>query len=203
MTFRSTPVRSIGYPDVNGVYATLGAPFSADAGGNGGDLPSVTTAAQPGEIVSAWDPVNGFAEFIFLSVAEGAAITPGLLYSWQAASGNGPAFQAELMPTAVSAQGVSGWPVAVAVNAVVANANNIQYTWFQITGYTTVLKAGTIKFPTAGAIFLSGVTQGRIRSTASAFRTIIGMRLASITTIATTTSTVPVFLNRPNMGPGI
>ena len=108
----------------------LGAPFSTTT------LPSVTIEQQLGQIVGAWADnsltsgfESGWAEFIFLAVPTSTTITAGLFYSFDAST-----YGVIVVPTAVSSQAVSGFPVAVAYNAVTSNATSIQYTWFQVTG---------------------------------------------------------------------
>ena len=180
--------------------ATLGAPFSTTT------LPSVTIEQQLGQIVGAWADnsltasfQSGWAEFIFLAIPTSTTVTAGLFYTFDAST-----FSIIVVPTAVSSHAVGGFPVCVAYNSVTSNASSIQYTWFQVTGRASVFRA-----PTAGnynihlPIFVSGTTAGRIQSTASVFRTIIGARTANTATVTSGTSAIWVYLNRPNIAPGI
>lgn len=178
----------------------LGAPFSTTT------LPSVTIEQQLGQIVGAWADnsltsgfESGWGEFIFLAVPTSTTITAGLFYSWDAAT-----YSVIVVPTAVSSQAVSGFPVAVAYNAVTSNASSIQYTWFQVTGRASVFRAPTAgNFNVHKPIFVSGTTAGRVQSTASVFRAIIGTRSANTATVTSGTSALWVYLNRPSITSGI
>jgi hypothetical protein len=142
-------------------------------------------------------PDCGFAEFIWLAVPTSTTITAGLWYTW-----DGATFNVTVVPTAVTSLG--GAPVCVAINAVTSNASSVQYTWFQVTGRVTTLRAPTAgNFNVKRPILISGTTAGRIQSTASVFRTIIGARTANTATVTSGTSAITVYLNRPNIAPGI
>lgn len=181
----------------------LGAPYTSSTSS---PLPSVPMEQMLGQIVGAYSPnpatstENGWAEFVWLAVPTSTAITPNLMYRWNAAT-----FQVVIVPTAVSSSALSGAPVAVAVNTVASNATSVQYTWFQVTGRCQVLKSisGTQNLQPDKPLYVSGVTAGRVRGTASIFRTLIGMRSANLATVATATSTVAAYLWRPSIGPGV
>lgn len=190
MTYAPTQGRGLGIPDLNAVYTTLGAPGITN-------LPSAVTEAQLGEIVTAQDKTLGYGEFILLAVPTSTTVTPGLLYTWTAG------YKISVVPTSVASAAVSGLPVAVAINTVSSNSSSVQYTWFQIQGQCTALKAPTINCQPNKPLFVSNVTAGRIRTTASIFRVIIGARSANAATVPTATSTVTIFLNRPQIGPGV
>lgn len=190
MTYQVSQGRAIGIPDLSGVYTTLGIPGITG-------LPSVTTEAQPGEIVAAWDKTLGYAEFILLKVPTSTTVTPGLCYRYK-----GSDYSIVVVPTAVSSAALSGSPIALAVNTVASNATLAQYTWFQIVGKGTALKSGSISMQPDVALFVSNVTAGRVRSTASIFRSIIGMRSANSATVSTVVSTVLIVMDRPSIGPG-
>lgn len=184
----------IGVADVSGVYtaATLGAPFSTTT------LPAVTIEQQLGQVVKAvsYDTTyGGAALFIFLAVPTSTTVTQGLVYNWL---GNGTIV---VNPTAVSSQAVSGTPVAVAINTVASNASSIQYTWFLVQGRGAALKGATLTAQPNAPLFISGVTAGRVRTTASVYRTFIGLRGANVATA--TGSILPVWLQFPSNGPGI
>lgn len=154
-----------------------------------------TTQNHPlGKIITAYDSSLGFGEFIYLEVPKSTAITAGLLYNWTAP------YLVALAPT--TASGNSGYPVAVAVNAVTSNASSFQYTWFQVGGQCTVLKTAVTVSPSV-ALFLSA-TAGRVKVLASTLKTLIGVRSANAATVTSTTSSIAVYLNgRPSLGPGI
>src|ERR1035437_2317167 len=76
MTYTASGLK-MGVPDVTTVI-TAGAIGTPGVG----VLPSTATEAQLGEIVTAWDPTYGSAEFILLKVPNSTAITVGLLYQW-------------------------------------------------------------------------------------------------------------------------
>lgn len=181
----------------------LGSPFTSSTSN---PLPSVPMEQMLGQTIGAYSPnpttsaENGYAEFIWLAVPTSTAVTPNLVYRYNAAT-----FKIVVVPTAVSASALSGAPVCVAVNTVASNATSVQYTWFQIYGRSTVLRTPLISTNVQPdvALYVSAATAGRVRTTASIFRTIIGIRSANLATIASTVSILPVFLNRPNIGPGV
>lgn len=189
MTYAVSQGRAIGIPDLNAVYTTLGTPGI-------GNLPSVTVEAEPGEIVTAWDKTLGYGEFILLKIPASTTVTPGLCYRYKGAD-----YSIVVVPTAVSSAALSGSPIALAVNTV-ASSTSVQYTWFQIVGKNTALKSGSISMQPDVALFVSNVTAGRVRSTASIFRSIIGMRSANSATVSTVVSTVLIVMDRPSIGPG-
>lgn len=183
----------IGVADVSGVYTagSLGAPFSTSV------LPSVAIEQQLGQVVKAvsYDTTyGGAAQFIFLAVPVSTTVAQGLVYNWK---GDGTIV---VNPTAVSSAATSGVPVAVAVNTVASNASSIQYTWFLVQGRGAALKGATLTAQPNAPLFISGVTAGRVRTTASIFRSFIGLRAANIATA--TGSIIPVWLQFPNCGPG-
>jgi hypothetical protein len=96
------------------------------------------------------------------------------------------------MPTS---SGNTARPVAVAINAITSDANNVQYAWFQIQGRAAVLKTA-VTVPTNSRLFISG-TAGRFHLAASAGKTIVGARTANAASVTSTTSTVLVDLYRP------
>ncbi len=195
----------IGSVDLNQVITAggVGAPYTSSTSS---PLPSVPVEQMLGQIVGAYSPnpttstENGWAEFIWLAVPTSTAITPNLLYRFNAAT-----FRVIVVPTSVSSSALSGCPIAVAVNTVSSNTSSLQYTWFQVTGRCQVLKSisGTQNLQPDLPLYVSGVTAGRVRGTASIFRTIIGMRSANLATVATATSTVAAYLYRPTIGSGV
>lgn len=202
MAFASSPAttnytlaqgRAIGIPDINGVYTTVGVPWT----GTTNQLPSVTTEAQLGEIVNGWDATantasvggGGYGEFILLAVPVSTAVTAGLFYYWTPSD-----YKIVVVPASVSTT-VSGTPIAMAVNAVSSNASTVQYTWFQITGRCTALKTAVQVLPNV-PLYVSA-TAGRVKVLLSTFRAILGARSANATTVTSAISTVAIYINRP------
>lgn len=191
----------IGVAGLNAVYtaAALGYPWvSATVN----PLPSAAIEQMFGQIVSAQDSssstAGGGGEFIFLRVPTSTAITAGLFYGWTGA------YDATVLAASVASQASSGKPIALAINTVASNASSLQGTWFQVQGRGTALKSSaTSNVQPNVSLYVSSVTAGRVRTTASVFRTIIGLRSANQATVASTTSTLIVYLDRPKVGPGI
>lgn len=178
----------LGDIDLGAVYTTLGSPGI-------GNLPSVPTWAQLGQVVCGQDPTYGYGEFILLQIPASTAVPAGTLSTWSV--GTGPKYYQYLInPTTVS----TGAPLAVAINAV-SSSTSVQYTWFQIRGYCSVLKTAVKGLPN-NAIALSG-TAGRVLFVQSTGKTILGARTANTTTVTTTTSTVPVILGTPPVVQGL
>lgn len=204
MTTNYIPIANrLGIVDLGGVYVAgaLGSGWQ----GTTNSLPSVTTEDMLGEIVGAYSITanaaatgdGGYGEFQFLAVPTSTAITAGLLYSFNAGT-----YQVVVVPTSLGTQGVSGFPVAIAINAVTSNTTSVQYTWFQVGGRCTALKTAVAVVGSI-PIYTSGTTAGRIKVLGSAFRAIIGARTANTASVTSTTSTVAVYLNRPNITSGI
>jgi hypothetical protein len=192
---------TLGIVDLNTVYTAggLGYPWASPSG----SLPAFTPEQQFGQITWAYDSssstAGGGGAFIFLKIPTSTTVTAGLIYSWKGD------YTVVVVPTAVSAAAVSGLPLCVAINAVTSNSSSIQATWFQVQGRCTVLKGANVSNNVQPSVplFISGVTAGRIRTTASVFRTIIGIRSANTATVASTTSSVLAYLNFPCAGPGV
>lgn len=173
----------LGDIDLSAIYTVLGTPGI-------GNLPSVPTWTQLGQVVSAYDPVFGYGEFILLQIPISTAVPVGTLSTFNAISTGKLYYSYVINPTTAS----TGAPVAVAINAV-SSSTSVQYTWFQIRGYTSILKTAVKGLPN-NAVVLSG-TAGRVLFTQSTGKTILGARTANVTTITTTTSLVPVILATP------
>lgn len=186
---------SIGIPDVNAVYTagSLGAPWVSSTNN---DLPSVTIESQLGQIVTAQDTssqtTGGGGEFIFVAVPTSTTMTVGLLYSW---TGD---YKIVVVSGTVSISG--GFPIGLAINTVSSNTTSVQYTWLQIQGRGTVLKTAVQVLPNVPVY--ASATAGRIKVLGSAFRGIIGMRSANLTTVTSTTSSVLVYMQRPAVTAG-
>lgn len=172
---------TIGVPDVTTVVATggVGTPGIAQ-------LPSVTTEAQPGQVVEAWDATLGNAQFILLKVPVSTAIAVGLLYQFD------KNYTIVLVPAGGTSKN-TGVAVTAAYTAVTSNATLIQYAWFVIRGQVPVLKTAVQVAPQT-AVYISG-TAGRITNVSSSGKQILGARTQNTATVTTTTSTINVYLN--------
>lgn len=184
----------IGVADLSAVYTagSIGAPGTSP-------LPSAVIEQQLGSIVTgvSYDTTyGGMAKFIFLAVPTSTTVTQGLVYKFK-----GSDYSVQVVATAVSSAAQSGLPVAVALNSVSSNTTSVQYTWFLLQGRGAALKTATINAQPDVPLFVSGATAGRVRTTASIFRCYIGMRSANAATA--TGSILPVYLNFPNIGPGV
>jgi hypothetical protein len=197
--FVTTP--QIGVAGLNAVYTSglLGFPWvSATVN----PLPSAAIEEMFGQIISAQSTdttVGGGGEFIFLQIPTSTTVTPGLFYTWDGA------YKIAVVATTQASQANSGRPIALAINTVSSNGTSNQATWFQVQGRGTALRSTftTLNVQPNIPLYVSAATAGRIRSTASVFRTIIGLRSANVATVASNVSTLLVYLNRPNIGPGI
>lgn len=183
----------IGVDDVAAVYVagTVGAPGITP-------LPSAVINNQLGQLadaVSYNSTYGGSAKLIFLAVPTSTTVTQGLAYTYKGDS------TIVVQATAVSSQGQSGFPVVWALNSVSSNASSVQYTWFFVQGKCAALKSVSITAQPNVPLFVSGATAGRVRTTASLYRCYIGVRSANTSTA--TGSVLPIYLNFPNIGPGI
>lgn len=143
-----------------------------------------TTKYHPlGTIVRARDETLGGGEFIYLLGV--ASTVVGSLVTY-----NTTTYQTTLSPTGATTDGP---PVAVAMSANVAS----QYGWYQISGLA-VIKKTAVPFAPSTGLWLSG-TAGRVFTTASTGKGIVGARSANLTTVASATSTVTVLINRPSI----
>lgn len=94
-----------------------------------GQLPSVTMAAQFGEIVTGWEPNLGSGEFIFLKGV--ASLNAGDVVSYNAFTG---------VTTRWAGTANTGWPLAIALS----NPTGSQNGWFQIAGNAITTVSGTV-----------------------------------------------------------
>ncbi len=188
----------IGIADLGAIYTAgnLGSPgINATTGV---PLPAVVVAQQLGTIVTAVSndtTYGGSAKFIFLAIPTSTTTTQGLAYKWKGD------FTIEVVATSVASAAQSGVPIALALNSVTSNTTSVQYAWFQVQGKGAALKTATIATQPNVPLFVSGATAGRVRSTGSILRTIIGIRSANAATA--TGSILPVYVNFPNIGPGV
>lgn len=172
---------TIGVPNVTvtGTTATVGYPGIAQ-------LPSVPTEAQLGQVVEAWDPTLGSANFILLQVPTSTAVTVGLLYQFD------KNYTITLLPAGGTSKN-TGVAVVAAYTAVASNATLVQYAWFVIRGQVPVLKTAVAVTPQS-AIYISA-TAGRIYVTSSTGKQILGARSQNTATVTAGVSTVNVYLN--------
>jgi len=170
---------TLGVPDVTAVVTSLGSPGITS-------LPSVTTEAQLGQVVSAWDPTLGAAQFIFLAIPVSTAIVVGTLYQFD------KNYNVVIVPAGSNSKN-TGVAVVAAYTAASYNASTVQYGWFVIQGTVPVLKTA-VKASPQSPIYISA-TAGRIKVLSSTGQQILGARTQNTATITTTTSTVNVYLN--------
>jgi hypothetical protein len=165
-------------------------------------LPTPIFPVSPGQIITAWEPTLGWAEFIALRNPVSNALPVGTLVQWDAT------YLITTLPAKATSQKTSV-PVAVAVSSaavgatsqaltqgtvfpitplydgsgLASQANQITVAWYQISGRAWTLKTAVQITPnTAG--YVSG-TAGRIYGTASAGGAILGSRIATSTTTST------------------
>jgi len=181
----------IGAADIAAVYTAgaLGAPGITP-------LPSAVIEQQLFQVVkgTSYDATyGGTAQFIFLAIPTSSTVTQGLLYTY---NGSGVV----VLGTSIATASQSGLPLVLALNTVASNANSIQYSWFLVQGRGAALKTATIAVQPGAPLFVSGLTAGRVRTTGSAFRSIIGVRASN--TVTASGSVLPVILQFPNVGSG-
>lgn len=153
------------------------------------NLPSLILEPQIGEIRVGTDLTLGNGEFIYLKIPASTTLAVGNLVTWTAG------YAAVLLPAlATSKNSLS--PLAVAMVAV-ASSTSIQYGWFQIQGQATVLKTAVTVSP--NSVIYASATAGRFKVLTSAGGQILGAKTANAATVTSTTSTVLVFLNRPQI----
>lgn len=152
-------------------------------------LPGAPLQPQIGEIRTATDSTLGTAEFIYLKIPASTTLAAGNLVQWTGG------FTAAILPVLATSKSTLA-PIAVAPVAVASNAS-IQYGWFQISGQATVLKTAVAVSP--NVVLYASATTGRVKVLTSAGGQILGMRSANSASVTSTTSTVTVLLNRPQM----
>ena len=102
---------------------------------------------------------------------------------------NATTYQTALSPTTANQAN----PFAVAMSANGAGT----FGWYQIGGLAVMLKTAVAVSPQV-ALFQSSATAGRVMSTVSSGRQLLGARSANLATVASGTSTVIVSINRPH-----
>lgn len=152
-------------------------------------LPSVVLEEQLGEIRRATDSTLGAGQFIFLKIPASSTYSAGNLITWDAG------YASKLLPVLATSKNTLA-PIAVAPVAV-SSSTSVQYGWFQIQGQATVLKTAVTVNPNV-VIYASG-TAGRFKVLTSAGGQILGARTANSATVTSTTSTVTLYINNPQM----
>ena len=146
---------------------------------------SSTTQNHPiGTIITAYDPVLGSGEFIYLPGV--ASTVVGSLVTYQTGPTVATAFTTLAPNTAHLAA-----PVAVAMSANVAAG----FGWYQIAGAATIKKTAT-KVSPAVPLFLSS-TVGRVQATAVSGKEVLNCVSMNTATVASATSTIVAIINRP------
>jgi hypothetical protein len=145
------------------------------------------TALPFGTIVRGQDSVLGGGEFTYLPGV--ASQVAGSLVTYNPNAGQ----KVVLAPSTANLDA----PLAVAMSA----ATSGQFGWYQIQGVALVKKITSgngSKFTTFTGvpIFISG-TAGSITALAASGKQVLGARTANLATVASATSTVAVYLNRP------
>ena len=141
-----------------------------------------TPPATLGMVARAFDPVYGEGEFILLLGVASTAVGSLVTY-------NATTYQTALSPTTANQAN----PFAVAMSANGAGT----FGWYQIGGLAVMLKTAVAVSPQV-ALFQSSATAGRVMSTVSSGRQLLGARSANLATVASGTSTVIVSINRPH-----
>lgn len=174
--------------------------------GAGAGINTITTSIAPlpvnqpvlGQIVSAWEPVLGFGEFIYLQVPASTTMALGTMVTWF--SGTAPNYSVvPILTTAKLAQ-----PAAVCVSNTTSTPNTatgggitsttgIQYGWFQLTGLAQTLKTAVIHTLNS-KVFISA-TAGRVMVTSASGTQLLGCRFA--TSNSATISCALVWYDRP------
>lgn len=153
-------------------------------------LPSSVLEPQLGEIRAGTDLSAGlWGEFIYLKIPASSVYAVGNIVTWTAG------FASALLPALATSKNTLS-PLAVCVVAV-ATSTSVQYGWFQISGQAVVLKTAVTVSP--NSVIYASATTGRFKVLTSAGGQILGARTASAATVTSTTSSVSVFLNRPQM----
>lgn len=177
----------------------LGSPgmdaYTKIAPGNS-NLPGNVLEPQLGEIREAWDTTLGWAQFIYLAVPKSTTITAGLMYQWAAAATAPLQYAVAVLPVLATSKNTAH-DIAVAINSLVSDANNVNYGWFQIYGLATVLKTAVAVSP--DSVVYASATAGRFKVLTSAGGQIVGMRSANAATVSAGVSSVTCFLSRPRM----
>lgn len=173
-------------------------------------LPAPIFAVSPGQIITAWEPTLGWAEFIALRNPVSNALPVGTLVTWDAT------YLITTLPTTKN----TGFPVAVAVSSaavastsqaltqgtvfpitplydgsgLASQANQQTVAWYQLSGRAWTLKTAVQVTPGVAA-FVSG-TAGRFKVVSSVGAQILGARAATGTTTSTQSLALVYYANR-------
>lgn len=173
-------------------------------------LPAPIFPVSPGQIITAWEPTLGWAEFIALRNPVSNALPVGTLVTWDAT------YLITTLPTTKN----TGFPVAVAVSSaavgataqsltqgtvypitplydgsgLASQANQQTVAWYQLSGRAWTLKTAVQVTPGVAA-YVSG-TAGRFKVISSAGAQILGARAATGTTTSTQSLALVYYANR-------
>ena len=150
---------------------------------------SSTPAVTPGKIVRMKDPTYGEGEFIYLTCLSGQTLGQLVTFTVQSAVGT-PSHTAVALTTSTKNQ---ARPVAVAMAANATGAAN--FGWFAIGG-SVLIKKTALKVSPGAKVFL-GTTSGRIGAASGSGKQVLNAITTNTATVASATSTVLVYVNRP------
>lgn len=135
-----------------------------------------------GTVVRAQDPTYGVGEFVYLKGVASTVVGNSVI--WDPVAGT-----TTLTPSTANL----ARPIAIAMSACTAS----YYGWYQIEGAAVIKKVAIAVNPNV-AIYQS-LTAGRVSSTASNGKQILGARTINTASVASATSTITVLINRPHM----
>lgn len=147
-------------------------------------------------VVQAFDPVYGDAELVYMAMPTSTTLPAGTIVTKVATNltnvptptlGNVTVANGSVATAMPTSAGNTGQPVYVVINALASSATR-QFGWVMKYGQYPVLKTA-VTVPAGSRCFISG-TAGRFYVTASAGKTLQGMRTANTASVTSTTSTV-------------
>lgn len=155
---------------------------------------SSTPAVTPGKIVRMKDVTGTYGEIeaIYLACLSGQKAGNLVTYKLET---SGQAKAANVVVALSVASANKNYPLAVALAANATGANN--YGWFAIQGTVSVLKTASVVTGNV-AVYMSA-TAGRITPTAASGKQVTNARTMNQASVATTTSSVLVYIDRPFM----
>ena len=176
-------------------------------------LPAPIFAPSPGQIISAWEPTLGWAEFIALRNPVSNALPVGTLVTWDATylittlpttknTGYACAVAVSSAQVAATAQSLTQGTVYPIVplydgSGLASQANQQTVAWYQISGRAWTLKTAVQVTPGVAA-YVSG-TAGRFKVISSAGAQILGARAATGTTTSTQSLALVYYANRAQL----
>ena len=134
-----------------------------------------------GTIARAQDPTNGQGEFMLLPGVASNEVGAVCVFNPRA----------KTTTRVTTSMTFTGAPVAVSMTG---NTSTSALSWYQIEGAATVKKAA-IKISPRVTLYVSA-TAGRVTSTALSGVNLVGMTSGNTSTVASTTSTVVVIMDR-------